>query len=92
MGGINSSDMMLYAYLDERQTVCYWKKVAINIIARMVMNSYRGPGKLKSRYNYTVSIIKSLGTVLEQMILGVHEDSENSMKRKSPNALSAAQR
>jgi hypothetical protein len=27
----------------------------------MVFNSYRGPGKLKSRYNYTVSIIKSVG-------------------------------
>jgi hypothetical protein len=26
------------------------------------------------------------------MILGDHEDSENSLKRKSPNALSAAQR
>jgi hypothetical protein len=57
MGGINSSDMMLYTYLDERQTVCYWEKVAFNIIARMVLNSYilykgnyRGPGKLKSRY------------------------------------------
>jgi hypothetical protein len=26
------------------------------------------------------------------MILGNHEDSENSLKRKSPNALSSAQR
>jgi hypothetical protein len=48
--------------------VHFWKKVAINIIARMVLNSYilyeenyRGPGKLKSRYNYTLSIIESLG-------------------------------
>jgi hypothetical protein len=30
--------------------------------------------------------------MLEQMILGDQEDSENSLKRKSPNALSAAQR
>jgi hypothetical protein len=36
--------------------------------AKMVLNShilynenYRGPGKLKSRYNYTVSIVESLG-------------------------------
>jgi hypothetical protein len=43
------------------------KKVAFNIIPRMVLNScilckekYKGPGKLKSRYSYTVSIIKSL--------------------------------
>jgi hypothetical protein len=44
------------------------KKVAFNIIARMVLNSYifykenyRRPCKLKSRYNYTVPIIESLG-------------------------------
>jgi hypothetical protein len=56
MGSIDSSDMMLYTYLDERQRACYWKKVAFNIIARMVLKSYilykenyRGPGKLKSR-------------------------------------------
>jgi hypothetical protein len=60
--------MMLYTYLDERQTVRYWKKVAFNIIDRMVLNSYilqnkryRRYGKLKSRYNYTLSIIESLG-------------------------------
>jgi hypothetical protein len=58
MGGINPSDTMLYTYLLERRIVRYWKKVAFNIIARMVLNNcilykgnYRGPGKLKSRYN-----------------------------------------
>jgi hypothetical protein len=68
MGAINASDMRLYTYLDERQTVRYWEKVAFNIIARMVLNSYilykenyRGPGKLKSRYNYTMSTIECLG-------------------------------
>jgi hypothetical protein len=40
MSYIDSSDMMLYIYLGERQTVSYWKKVASNIIARMVLNSY----------------------------------------------------
>jgi hypothetical protein len=40
MGVIDYSDMMLYTYLDERQTVHYWKKVAFNIIARMTLNSY----------------------------------------------------
>jgi hypothetical protein len=40
MGGIDSSDMMLYTYLAERPTVHYWKKVAYNITARMVLNSY----------------------------------------------------
>jgi hypothetical protein len=106
MGSINSSDVMLYTYWDERQTVHYWKKVSFNIIARMMLNSYilykenyRGPGKLKSRYNCSESIIEKLGE--EWLMLkdsaGAgdpwdHEDSENSLKRKSPNALSAAQR
>ncbi|XP_066992310.2 piggyBac transposable element-derived protein 4-like [Anabrus simplex] len=68
MGGIDTSDMMLYAYLDERRTVRYWKKVAFNIIARMVLNSYilykehaRGQGKLKSRLRFIVEIIEHLG-------------------------------
>jgi hypothetical protein len=30
--------------------------------------------------------------MLEQMILGDHEDSENSLKRMSPSALSATER
>ncbi|XP_023235982.1 piggyBac transposable element-derived protein 4-like isoform X2 [Centruroides sculpturatus] len=67
MGGVDTSDMMLYAYLDERKTLKYWKKVGFNIIGRMVLNSYilykenyQGPGKLKSRYAFYVSIIESL--------------------------------
>jgi hypothetical protein len=53
MGDIDSSDMILYTYLDERPKVHYWKKVAFNIIARMVLNcyilykeNYSGPGKM----------------------------------------------
>jgi hypothetical protein len=68
MGGTDSSDLMLYIYLDKRQTVHYWKNVAFNIIARMASNSYilykenyKGPCKMKSRHNYIVSIIESLG-------------------------------
>jgi hypothetical protein len=60
--------MTLYIYLDERRIAHNWKKIAFNIIARLVVNSYilykenyRGPDKLKSRYNYTVAIIESLG-------------------------------
>jgi hypothetical protein len=54
--------------------MCYCRNVVFNIIARMVLNShilykenYRWPGKLKCRYNYTVSIIKSLRK--EQLVL-----------------------
>lgn len=84
MGGIDTSDMMLYTYLDERRTVRYWKKVAFNIIARMVLNSYilykenhRGPGKLKTRYNYTVCIIESLG----EEWLGIKDNSGEDQPR-----------
>jgi hypothetical protein len=56
VGGNDSSDMMLYTYSDERQTVRYWKMVAFNIISWMVLNTYilykenyKGPAKLKSR-------------------------------------------
>lgn len=40
MGGVDESDKMLYTYLDERRTIKYWKKVAFNIINRMVLNAY----------------------------------------------------
>lgn len=40
MGGIDTSDMMLYTYLDERKTLKYWKKVVFSIMNRMLLNSY----------------------------------------------------
>jgi hypothetical protein len=101
-----SSDMMLHTYLDEIWTVRYWKKVALNIIARMVLNSYilykenyRGPGKLKSRYIYTVSIIESLGE--EWLVLEDDARADNPQtprgirkfpEKKESNSLAAAQR
>lgn len=40
MGGVDTSDMMLYSYLDERRTLKYWKKVVFSILSRMVLNAY----------------------------------------------------
>ncbi|XP_067141752.1 piggyBac transposable element-derived protein 4-like [Centruroides vittatus] len=40
MGGVDTNDMMLYTYLDERRTRKSWKKVAFNIMARMMLNAY----------------------------------------------------
>jgi hypothetical protein len=34
------SDMVLYAYLDDRKKIKYWKKVAFNIVTRMALNTY----------------------------------------------------
>lgn len=65
MGGIDSSDMMLYTYSDERRSVKYWKKVVTNIIGRMVLNSYilyklNCTGKPLTRYQYMVSVIEDV--------------------------------
>ena len=67
MGGIDTSDMMLYAYLDKRRTVKYWKKVCFNIFSRIVLNCYilykenvpRGT-KIMTRFDFNVKIIESL--------------------------------
>ena len=40
MGGVDQSDIMLYGYLDDRRTVKYWKKVALSIMNRMIVNAY----------------------------------------------------
>lgn len=68
MGGIDSFDMMLYSYLDERRTVKYWKKVVFNLFSRMVTNSYiiykencrNHNNKHMSRYHFVVEIIQAI--------------------------------
>jgi hypothetical protein len=57
--------MMLYNYLDEKRIAHNWKKTVFNMLVFnsyiLYKENYRGLGKLKSKYNYTVSIIESLG-------------------------------
>lgn len=65
MGGVDSSDQMLYCYLDERRTVKYWKKVVFNIFARMILNAYiiykeNCTGKQLTRLQFTIEIIEEL--------------------------------
>lgn len=65
MGGLEESDKMLYAYLDERRTLKYWKKVTFNVFSRMVLNSYllykEIMGKqVMSRLQYTSDIISEI--------------------------------
>lgn len=68
MGGIDTFDMMLYSYLDERRTVKYWKKVVFNLFPRMVTNSYitykencsNHNKKNLSRYHFLEEIIQSI--------------------------------
>lgn len=68
MGGIDTNDMMVYSYLDERRTVKYWNKVAFNIISRMTLNAYiiyketcSQTKKPMSHYQFLVSIIDDIG-------------------------------
>jgi hypothetical protein len=70
MGGIDISDMMVYAYLDERRTVKLWKKVVFSIFSRMVLNSYilykenvklNGNGRPMNRYKFMENLVQDLG-------------------------------
>ena len=40
MRGVDECDKMLYASLDERRTLKYWKIVVFNKFGRMVLNSF----------------------------------------------------
>lgn len=40
MGGIDSTDQMLYVYLYERPTMKHAKKVIFNVLGRKTLNSY----------------------------------------------------
>lgn len=86
MGGIDTFDMMLYAYLDERRTFKYWKKAVFNMFSRIVLNSYiiykenkvqHGQNPI-SRYKFVVSIIDSI----TEEWRGVQQDTNvNNRKR-----------
>uniref|UniRef100_A0A1B6IER3 PiggyBac transposable element-derived protein domain-containing protein n=1 Tax=Homalodisca liturata TaxID=320908 RepID=A0A1B6IER3_9HEMI len=63
-GGIDVSDQMLYQYLEERRSTKQWKKVALNIMSRMVLNAYilykqnsDNPG---TRLDFILNIIEEL--------------------------------
>lgn len=40
MGGIDSTDQMLYVYMDERRTMKHAKKVIFNVFGRMMLNAF----------------------------------------------------
>ncbi|XP_046417424.1 piggyBac transposable element-derived protein 4-like [Neodiprion fabricii] len=67
MGGVDTSDMMLYSYLDERRAIKYWKKVVFSIFSRMVLNAYilyrhNTDGKTKTRLEFITDVIQSITT------------------------------
>ncbi|CAC5422091.1 unnamed protein product [Mytilus coruscus] len=66
MGGVDLKDMMCGIYEDKRKTKNMWKRVAINIFHRMLLNAYilykynTDENQLISRYEFIVCIIESL--------------------------------
>lgn len=67
MGGIDVSDMIVYAYLDERRTLKYWKKVVFSVFSRMVLNAYilyelNTEGTAMTRLEFITDIIESITT------------------------------
>ena len=67
MGGVDTSDMMLYSYLDERRAIKYWKKAVFSIFSRMVLNAYilyqqNTDGRIKTRLEFITDIIQSITT------------------------------
>ncbi|CAK9832764.1 PiggyBac transposable element-derived protein 4 [Anthophora retusa] len=67
MGGVDTSNMMLYSYLDERRAIKYWKKVVFSIFSRMVLNAYilyqqNTDGRIKTRLEFITDIIQSITT------------------------------
>ena len=66
MGGVDQSYMMLYAYLDERRTLKFWKKVMFSLIGRMAVNAYilylqnTADRRKLTRYEFTVKIVEGL--------------------------------
>ncbi|XP_026482231.1 piggyBac transposable element-derived protein 4-like [Ctenocephalides felis] len=67
MGGVDTSEMMLYSYLDERRAIKYWKIVVFSIFSRMVLNAYilyrhNTDGKTKTRLEFITDVIQSITT------------------------------
>ncbi|XP_023230191.1 piggyBac transposable element-derived protein 4-like [Centruroides sculpturatus] len=64
MGGVDTHDMMLYTYLDERRSRKCWKKVAFNIMARMMLNAYilykEKSGSRMTHQRFIQEVIESL--------------------------------
>ena len=66
MGGNDRSDQILYAYLDERKSLQWRKKVIFKLLMQLVMNSYilckLNMQKALNQQDYLVQIIDSLAS------------------------------
>ena len=66
MGGVDTTDARLYAYLSERRTLKWTHKLFFNLIGRCVLNSYiiykehTTQRPIKNRHQFTVDCIEGL--------------------------------
>ena len=64
MGGVDSSDQVMYSYLSERKSRNWAKKVVFSLLTRLLMNSYilysRSIPKPKKRIEFIKDMIDSL--------------------------------
>lgn len=64
MGGVDTSDQMLYCYLDERRSLKYWKKVTFHIFGRMITKLYilykNNTDKHLSRLDFTDALVEGI--------------------------------
>lgn len=64
MGGVDGSDQMLYQYQDDRKNMKCWKKVALNLFGRMMLNAYilykMNTTKPLSHLEFIVSVVDEM--------------------------------
>ena len=62
MGGVDSSDQVMYSYMSERKSRNWAKKVVFSLLTRLLMNSYisRSIPKPKKRIEFIKDMIDSL--------------------------------
>ena len=66
MGGVKSSDQVMYSYASERKSKSWSKKVVLNLLTRLLMNSYilykLTVGHPKTRLEFIKDVIDSLAS------------------------------
>ncbi|KAG8254840.1 zinc finger protein [Homalodisca vitripennis] len=64
MGGVDSHDQMLHQYMGDRKSAKFWKKITLNVLSRMILNSYilykENTINSMSRLKFTVTLVHSL--------------------------------
>ena len=60
MGGVDSSDQVLYSYMSEQKSKSWSKKVVFNLLTRLLMNSYIHYSKTVEKPIFRIDFIRSV--------------------------------